>query len=206
MGRALPLNLAGRNLHDLVRAADSAKQLEQAQAIVADYVRQLRSKPSAPAKAKQAAICLAQVVKAVLQRIGPDAAERPALVLLTDSALDGLDTVRGMLPDTAQSLQAEVLRYGLMRRLVAARAWQEALTQGWALLRSLCRQLGGAKGEDDELPLPDCCGKSKDAAQLVVGVLLNLQLCTLEALAPAELLPALTRLLGPVQRLEPWLR
>ena len=126
-----------------------------------------------------------------LEGTGSDPARLQTAVGIAEQSLRGLNAVRKIL--RGRPFEVEVQHYALVRKLVALKAFQEAAQQGWQLLAALCRlwpvQQSPQPGSDDScsskpgLPEPPATGGgalAEQAAPIVVGVVLNLLISTIE--------------------------
>ena len=185
-------------------------------------------------QAKQLATFYIEVIKQVFVRLSANQQVEllSACLQLARLALNGLHAARHVLK--GRSYEVEVQHYALVRRLVSLKAFPEALEQGWVLFARLCQlwpaahnsskqrandrvlkrgkaceqewqqpasdlalQLGGPTGEVDN---------SEQAANIVVGTVLNLALSTVEGCQSDVLAEQLAKLLSPIEQLGPWLK
>ena len=146
---------------------------------------------SAQKPAAEVFIAASSAAFSSLEGAGSDPARLQTAVSIAEHSLKGLNTVRKIIK--GRPFEVEVQHYTLVRKLVALRAFKEAAQQGWQLLAALCRlwpvQQTPQPVSDNScsskpgLPEPPATGSgalAEQAAPIVVGVVLNILISTIE--------------------------
>ena len=146
---------------------------------------------SAQKPAAEVFIAASSAAFSSLEGAGSDPARLQIAVSTAEQSLRGLNAVRKIL--RGRPFEVEVQYYALVRKLVALKAFKEAAQQGWQLLAALCRLWPGHQSpqpdSDDScsskpgLPEPPTTGDraiAEQAAPIVVGVVLNILISTIE--------------------------
>jgi hypothetical protein len=169
----------------------------------------LGANPSSKTASKVPAAFLTELTRHALVRLEPlssDAEQADVLCSIVALALDQLGSAKPS-AKPAKGLETEKLQYNFVRTLVAKQRYEAAVRLGWKLFKALCATSKASSCGDTAVPrlLPPPAHPTKEAINLVVGAVLNLLMCTVEAKTGRGLEGELQLLLQPLADVDPWI-